>query len=95
MIDEDILPDGMVDSMLYVDSLDDVPVPTPPTSGEGITDGTTSTDLTDVKVDDDTVISTSLDEVTETYYTDVDMEGFTPVSEYHYDENGWFVVDKS
>ena len=95
MIDEDVLPDGMIDSMLYVDSLDDVPVPTPPTTGEGVTDGSTSTDFITPTVENNQTTKTEFDEVTETYYNDVDFDGFSPVTSYHFDENGMFVIDES
>lgn len=95
MIDEDILPEGMIDSMLYVDSLDDVPVPTPPTSGEGVTDGSTSTDFITPTVENNQTVKTELDEVTETYYRDVDFTGFEAVKSYHFDEHGMFVIDEA
>ena len=95
MVDEDILPYGMIDSMLYVDSLDDVPVPTPPASGEGVTDGSTSTDFITPTVENNQIVKTELDEVTETYYRDVDFTGFEPVTSYHFDENGMFVIDEA
>lgn len=93
-MDEDVLPDGLVDSMLYVDSLDEVPVPTPPVDGEGVTDGSTSTDYITPVTDDDVTITEYDNDLVEIGYTDVDIVGFEPVKTYHYDENGFFIIDE-
>lgn len=94
MINDDILPEGLIDSMLYVDSLDEVHVPIPPSDGEGVTDGSTATDFIKPTIENNQIIKTELDVVHETYYRDVDLTGFEPVKKYHYNEYGMFVIDE-
>lgn len=93
---DDILPLDFVDSQLNAESLDDVEIPVMPSSDmEGVTDGTTSTDIgTVVDNTNVTVVVTGM-ETTQTYETEPKNIGtFVPVKAYHYDENGNFIIDE-
>lgn len=96
-MDEDLILDELQDAYLDIDNIDDVPIPTAPTTDEeGVTDGSTSTDLDDYAFDPDvevTELDDDEDEVVEDF--DVSLLGinvseFVPVT-YTYDNDGNFI----
>ena len=95
-MENDYIPEDWVDSQLDVGSLDDIKVPTEPsTSIEGVTDGTMSTDLITPTDTTGVEITVQGKESSETYETEFPLQqDFVPVKAYHYDEWGNFVVDE-
>lgn len=92
----DYIPEDWVDSQLDVKSLDDIVVPTEPDSSmEGVTDGTTSTDLITPTDTTNVQVTVTGKESVETYEVELPLtQEFTPVKSYHYDEWGNFVIDE-
>lgn len=93
--DDDFMPPEWQDDSLYVETLEDVEVPDMVDENmEGVTDGTVSTDIAYVEDITNTDLQIVGEETFETYETEpATIADFAPVTTYHYDEDGDFVVD--
>lgn len=95
-MDEDLMLMTIQDSYLDIDDINNVPIPsTTPTSEEGVTDGSTSTDLDNYTSDPDVEVTelddgkTSVEEVSISIIG-IDVTGFVPVN-YSYDDEDNFI----
>lgn len=92
----DMIPENWQDDSLYVKSLDEVEIPSEPSSDmEGVTDGSTSTDLVEVEDTTEATVTYEGDDTYETYETEpAFVSEFVPVKAYHLNEDGEFVIDE-
>ena len=95
-MDEDLMLMTIQDSYLDIDDINNVPIlSTTPTSEEGVTDGSTSTDLDNYTSDPDVEVTelgdgeSSTEEVSVSVLG-IDVTGFVPVN-YSYDDEDNFI----